>query len=102
MRTKFDIKNRWNQMLMDEINKKIQKRIQNNTNNNQKSKDRIWYKNKMIGHLSTLADQYEFKIKEREMREKKKEKIIKDSLSLHHWHTGTIRQSLPSHSSIIV
>jgi hypothetical protein len=38
----------------------------------------------MIGHLSTLADQYEFQIKEREMREKKKEKITKDSLSLHH------------------
>ena len=36
--TKFDIKIKWNQMLRDEIEKKInQKRIQNKINNNQKN-----------------------------------------------------------------
>jgi hypothetical protein len=36
--SKFDIKIKWNQMLRDEIEKKInQKRIQNKINNNQKN-----------------------------------------------------------------
>ena len=84
IRTKFDIKTKWNKMLRDKIEKQNQfkKRIKNKTNRNQKNYDQIWYYNKIIWHFLTFPGQHNFRGKETEMREKKKQKAIRAS-SLH-------------------
>jgi hypothetical protein len=48
IRTKFDIKIKWNQMVRDEIKKSI-KKIHNKINNDQKNKNLI--KNDMTWHI---------------------------------------------------